>query len=335
MDARYIASITYEATRIHTDRTLMIWEDDRGHLLREIEKLTQENKMLYRTHKKDKRLRDEVFAELKLFKNTLINSNPNLNEYGRNAENISPIMHTSKLSNQTQNPQVITTTKILPEDLSTVDAVIGGKNNMPTFPVPVSLPIPYVIKNNSNISHVQHIIPQQQTAGNASNQFQYSTSYQNPENCSDYKNLNPNPIKPSTRYKQSAFNRIKHNNVLLPSTTSTTTTITTTSPPSRTSLSKPSKLSTNTHINKYIDVVRNKTQRAVLPGHICDQCQSYFSELQRQGLVTECTLKDMLERCSRHKSRWSPPRTPDGFWDISVKTPDEWKPIDDSEENNN
>jgi hypothetical protein len=36
------------------------------------------------------------------------------------------------------------------------------------------------------------------------------------------------------------------------------------------------------------------------------------------------TLEDMLQHCSRHKSKWVPPGTPDGFWDLTIHSPQKW-----------
>lgn len=76
---------------------------------------------------------------------------------------------------------------------------------------------------------------------------------------------------------------------------------------------------------KCIEVVRNKRAREDLPGHECEQCSKYYSALQQQGIVTDESKSDMLKVCSRHKGRWTPPSTPDGFWDIGVDTPESWK----------
>lgn len=76
---------------------------------------------------------------------------------------------------------------------------------------------------------------------------------------------------------------------------------------------------------KVIEVVRNKEARAALPGHSCTECAKYFEALVQQGVVNDENLKEMMRQCSRHKSRWTPPSTPLGFWDLSIPSPDEWK----------
>ncbi|KAJ0390613.1 hypothetical protein ATCC90586_010725 [Pythium insidiosum] len=62
----------------------------------------------------------------------------------------------------------------------------------------------------------------------------------------------------------------------------------------------------------YLEVVRNREQRAALPGHDCDECRKYYEALD--GLVPESEIK---ARCSRHRARHEPYQTPDDFWRLS------------------
>jgi hypothetical protein len=76
---------------------------------------------------------------------------------------------------------------------------------------------------------------------------------------------------------------------------------------------------------------RSKSERDVMNGHECEECQRYYRIMEQQGLIIttptnmDCGLTETLRRCSRHKSHWSPPCTPDGFWDLTIRTPDDWK----------
>lgn len=74
-----------------------------------------------------------------------------------------------------------------------------------------------------------------------------------------------------------------------------------------------------------IEVVRNREQRAALPGFSCFECERFYRTMMEQGIINEENKKDFLQSCSRHKARWTPPSTPDGFWDLAVNTPPEWK----------
>jgi hypothetical protein len=62
----------------------------------------------------------------------------------------------------------------------------------------------------------------------------------------------------------------------------------------------------------YVEVVRNREERAAMPGHDCVECRKYYAALG--GLVSEDEMKD---RCSRHRARFEPYQTPDDFWRLS------------------
>lgn len=71
---------------------------------------------------------------------------------------------------------------------------------------------------------------------------------------------------------------------------------------------------------------RRRDVRAMLPGHTCAECEKYINVLLQQGIIqTEEERNAMLQTCSRHKSVDAPPpSTPEGFWDLTVHTPEEW-----------
>ena len=74
---------------------------------------------------------------------------------------------------------------------------------------------------------------------------------------------------------------------------------------------------------RYVKLVRKKEdEREALRGHQCTEFSAYHDALVRQGIVIEENLGEMLQRCSRHRARWSPPRTPEGYWDLTVRTPE-------------
>lgn len=48
--------------------------------------------------------------------------------------------------------------------------------------------------------------------------------------------------------------------------------------------------------SKYVEVVRNKAERACLPGFSCTECSAYYNELQRQGIILDDAAKtDMVQ----------------------------------------
>jgi len=78
-------------------------------------------------------------------------------------------------------------------------------------------------------------------------------------------------------------------------------------------------------------VGRDRVQRAVrgrareeLPGYICEDCSAYYSRF-----FTPTKADEMVQRCSRHRQVTTPPVTPEGFWDLTMRTPEDWKEQDD------
>lgn len=58
-------------------------------------------------------------------------------------------------------------------------------------------------------------------------------------------------------------------------------------------------------------VVRTKAARKQLDGFTCKECQDYYGG---KNLSAE-ELKKRLKNCSRHRSKFSPPKSPEHFWD--------------------
>lgn len=63
---------------------------------------------------------------------------------------------------------------------------------------------------------------------------------------------------------------------------------------------------------QYVEVVRNREARAALPGHDCVECRKYYEAL---GGLGDAELQK--SKCSRHRARFVPYDTPDGFWNLS------------------
>jgi hypothetical protein len=82
-------------------------------------------------------------------------------------------------------------------------------------------------------------------------------------------------------------------------------------------------------MKKCIETVRGKENRAALPGHTCMECLKFYETMQQQGVYSNFSDSQMrrkvLQSCSRHKAKWSQPSTPEGFWDLSLGTPEDWK----------
>ncbi len=80
-------------------------------------------------------------------------------------------------------------------------------------------------------------------------------------------------------------------------------------------------------VAKEVGPSRKRSVREQLPGHTCLECARYIANLRAVGLLTsEEEEREMLNACSRHKSTAGPPPdTPDGFWSLTVHTPEQWK----------
>ena len=70
----------------------------------------------------------------------------------------------------------------------------------------------------------------------------------------------------------------------------------------------------------YVEVVRKKSERSLLPAYTCNECQAFANAMMaskdRDGNHF-FDPKDVVQECSRHRSRFTPPSTPDGFWEMS------------------
>jgi len=72
---------------------------------------------------------------------------------------------------------------------------------------------------------------------------------------------------------------------------------------------------------KYAEVVRCRKERQSMPGHVCSECSGFINAICDAPGGDVFDKRRMISECSRHRSRHTPPSTPDGFWDLSF--PDE------------
>ena len=76
---------------------------------------------------------------------------------------------------------------------------------------------------------------------------------------------------------------------------------------------------------KFTEPIRKKDDRAQLPGFTCHECEKFYKLMVEQGVIDSDSQKQtFLNKCSRHKAQYTPPSTPDGFWDLSLNTPADW-----------
>ena len=72
---------------------------------------------------------------------------------------------------------------------------------------------------------------------------------------------------------------------------------------------------------KYVEPVRKKAERENLKGIECKQCKKFYDAVLPDG-----GGKDVNSRCehhdgvSRHRYRYAPPLTPEGFWNIGFES---------------
>jgi hypothetical protein len=80
---------------------------------------------------------------------------------------------------------------------------------------------------------------------------------------------------------------------------------------------------------KVMEVVRKKEERAALRGFPCDDCVAFYNAQIQQKIIDPNNLNDFLKLCSKHKAKYTPSSTPEGFWDLTMgEDPHEWKQQD-------
>ena len=72
-------------------------------------------------------------------------------------------------------------------------------------------------------------------------------------------------------------------------------------------------------VAKVIEVVRGKDARKALRGFDCEHCRQFYEGFVKQ--YGEERAAQMKQECSRHRSRFTPPKTPEGYWDLSMQSP--------------
>lgn len=67
---------------------------------------------------------------------------------------------------------------------------------------------------------------------------------------------------------------------------------------------------------KYVEVIRKKADRELLPGYECEQCRMFYDAIN-EGSNVPFDRKKFINDCSRHKHLFEPPSTPPDFWEVS------------------
>lgn len=72
---------------------------------------------------------------------------------------------------------------------------------------------------------------------------------------------------------------------------------------------------------KYIEPVRKKADREVLKGVECNQCKKFYDAVRMEGAEVAGDIScEHHNDVSRHRYRYVPPATPEGFWNIGFDT---------------
>ncbi len=79
---------------------------------------------------------------------------------------------------------------------------------------------------------------------------------------------------------------------------------------------------------KFVAAVRKKEDREQLTGHECEQCAEFYAAIYgNEGAAhatthvhahhTHKSKEELIGHVSRHKQLYTPPHTPEGYWDLS------------------
>ncbi len=70
---------------------------------------------------------------------------------------------------------------------------------------------------------------------------------------------------------------------------------------------------------KTAEVVRGKKKRKALPvATDCGMCSEYYAVLAEETNVPRSAL---VNKCTRHRSKFPEPSTPEGYWDVGMSPP--------------
>ena len=79
---------------------------------------------------------------------------------------------------------------------------------------------------------------------------------------------------------------------------------------------------------KFVAAVRKKEDREQLTGHECEQCAQFYAAIYGNDVAAHATThvhahhahkskEELIGHVSRHKQLYTPPHTPEGYWDLS------------------
>lgn len=71
---------------------------------------------------------------------------------------------------------------------------------------------------------------------------------------------------------------------------------------------------------KYVEPVRKKSERENLKGVECKQCKKFYDAVLPDGTNKQDIRCEHHDGVSRHRYRYAPPSTPEGFWNIGFES---------------
>ncbi|KAI8889081.1 hypothetical protein K501DRAFT_267292 [Backusella circina FSU 941] len=166
-------------------------------------------------------------------------------------------------------------------------------------------------------SNVTPTTPTTSSSSSASPNNTHKKNIQAPANNNNDSNIAYQHSKKEPHWIQSKLTDVTN-------TQSTTTTPKKRKIPSSLTASQPLIKQTKSIINNenkgyaYSEPCRNKHDRSKMMGNTCTCCKSYFHDEQplKQYDTNEVTAQDRIQLHSRHRTRYEPPKTPPGFWEL-------------------
>ncbi len=100
-------------------------------------------------------------------------------------------------------------------------------------------------------------------------------------------------------------------------TNNTATATTTTTTMSRKNPYTSTSTSSSSSNFQFQEVVRGKRAREELLGYDCEECMGFLNAVCNAPGGNVFNRGTLIQRCSRHRAKYRPAETPEGFWDLS------------------
>ena len=316
--------------RLQVDLDHMSHEDDRGHLLREYEKMFDEMRdrnifMLEKSRKFEIECNTRMVSASEA--NALLQSRVAKLEHELEISNSKTIINTTAAGNDSST-DVIKELKEQNKQLSEKNGVL--KHNF------------YVIEKKYKAlraegNDMQEKVRSQEKLKRGVSLGGFARAATTSNGSGDKARYSPEAIKnENDRVSSSSGSKVKRANTVYGVSSSTSNLITSKANAAVTENDSSSSSKGNgrglkraltegstTRTDKHFEVVRKKSIRETLPGHDCDDCRNAYEALKKSGVIKD--VSEFMKTCSRHKYKFTPPDTPVGFWsnNMSMNTPND------------